>query len=390
MDDYCAFTVYKRDERISMNVVINAFSARQGGGQTYLINLLNYLPADLEVKIFVFTDKSILLPEDPRLQRVETLWPVSNPIARFFWEKFRLPFFLIYIKAEVLFCPGGLISSWVPKQCRTVTMFRNMIPFDMKVRQKIPFGLARLRNFLLHRAMLKSMKNADLTIFISNYAFSVINKLIPIKNKEIITHGINSSFRELNLPYPKEFLEGEYFLYVSKFDYYKHHDAVIKAYSMLHSAIKAQYKLVFIGELDSPEYTRCKKLVNDLKLNARVVFLGTIPYKKLPEFYQNSYLNIFASSCENCPNIMLEALASGRPLLSSDVMPMPEFGAKNVVYFSPYDALSIKVAFESVVNELKGEAYAKKSLAQSSLYDWETSAKKTWYAILSLGDKVDK
>ena len=386
MDDYCSFTIFKIDEEINMNIVINAFSARQGGGQTYLINLLNYLPIDQNLNIFVFTDKSILLPEDPRLQRVETLWPVTNPIARLFWERFVLPFFLIYIRADVLFCPGGLINTWTPKKCRTVTMFRNMIPFDMKVRRRIPFGLARLRNILLRRAMLQSMKAADLTIFISNYAFSVIDGLIPIKKKEIIPHGINNSFRELNLPQPKKFLRGEYFLYVSKFDYYKHHDTVIKSYSMLSNSIKEQYKLVFIGELDSPEYTRCKDLVNKLGLNERIVFLGSIPYKNLPAFYQNAYLNIFASSCENCPNIMLEALASGRPLLSSDVMPMPEFGADNVVYFSPYDEFSMKVAFESVVNNTEKEkAYAKKSLARSGHYCWHESAKNTWNAILNLG-----
>lgn len=385
MDDYCSFTIFKRDERINMNVVINAFSARQGGGQTYLINLLNHLPVDQTLKVFVFTDKSISLPEDPRLKRVETLWPVANPIARLFWEKFILPFFLIYIKADVLFCPGGLINSWTPKRCHTVTMFRNMIPFDARVRRSIPFGLARFRNFLLHHAMLNSMKKADLTIFISNYAFSIIDKLIPIKNKEVIPHGISRAFKENSLTQLKDLKTGEYFLYVSKFDYYKHHDTVIKSYSMLSNAIKEQYKLVFIGELDSPEYTRCKDLVNKLGLNERVVFLGGVTYKDLPAFYQNAYLNIFASSCENCPNIMLEALASGRPLLSSDIMPMPEFGADNVIYFSPYDELSLKIAFDSLVNKAEIEnVYAKKSLIQSSLYDWEKSAKITWNAILKL------
>ena len=40
-----------------MNIIINAFSARLGGGQTYLINLLNNLPVDQDVKIGIFAKK---------------------------------------------------------------------------------------------------------------------------------------------------------------------------------------------------------------------------------------------------------------------------------------------------------------------------------------------
>ena len=41
-------------------------------------------------------------------------------------------------------------------------MFRNMIPFMPNVRQQYPMGLPRLRNWVLEKAMLRSMKQADL------------------------------------------------------------------------------------------------------------------------------------------------------------------------------------------------------------------------------------
>ncbi|MDF9774453.1 glycosyltransferase [Pseudomonas baetica] len=52
-------------------------------------------------------------------------------------------------------------------------------------------------------------------------------------------------------------------------------------------------------------------------------------------------MNIFASSSENYTNILLGALASGRPMIYSDVMPIPEFGEDVVLYFTPFDSMNI-------------------------------------------------
>ena len=140
-----------------MNLVINAFSARLGGGQTYLINLLKYLPADRNLAIFIFAPSSLDLPVDPRISRLTTIWPTNNPLARTAWEKLVLPFILCRLRADVLFCPGGVLSSALPPRCKSVTMFRNMMPFDQSVRNRLPLGKQRIRNWMLERVMLKSM-----------------------------------------------------------------------------------------------------------------------------------------------------------------------------------------------------------------------------------------
>ena len=58
-----------------MKIVINAFSARLGGGQTYLRQLLTRLPDDAGLEITLFAPKSLILPDDPRIVRGETRWP---------------------------------------------------------------------------------------------------------------------------------------------------------------------------------------------------------------------------------------------------------------------------------------------------------------------------
>lgn len=370
-----------------MKILINAFSARQGGGQTYLINLLEHLPERGDFEIWVYAPASLNLPQDNRIKRCSTRWPTTNPIARAFWEKIILPRILYQESVDVLFCPGGTINTKPPRGCKTVTMFRNMIPFDMEIRKRIPLGLQRIRNWLLERIMLKSMASADLTIFISEFARQVIERRISVKQGVTIPHGINPAFRThgKQLARPAVARTGEYILYVSKFDVYKHHYEVVQAYAILPEELRRQYKLLLVGECDNAEGERVVSLVDQVGLRDQVCILGPIAYRELPALYHHASLVLFASDCENCPNILLEALGAGRPVLSSNVMPMPEFGGAGARYFSPTDPedISQKIMQVLLAPEILTEM-AMAAAVRSDEFDWAVSARKTWARLFDL------
>lgn len=372
---------------MSLKVVINAFSARLGGGQTYLRNLLVYMPERDDLEVLVYAPAGLELPNHPRLRRMATRWPTTNPLLRTLWERLVLPRMLRRAQADMLFCPGGVVATTPPTGCRVVTMFRNMIPFDPNTCKNIPWGLQQLRNVILKRVMLKSMANADLTIFISDHARGVIEAMTRIKNPVTIPHGISRAFRSFNqaLERPAFLPEGEYLLYVSRFDVYKHHYEVVSAYARLPDALRRRFALVLAGEADLPEAVRVRQLIERLDLGERVRLLGSIPYSELPAVYHHAHLVLFASSCENCPNILLEALGSGRPVLSSNVMPMPEFGGDAVAYFSPFDPEDILKTMQKVLNDNDYSQYlAAAAGRRSARYDWESTAKATWAHIFHL------
>jgi len=371
-----------------MKIVINAFSARVGGGKTYLTNLLSELPADPDLEIHLFAQPDLPFPADSRIRRIATAWPVTNPLLRTFWERFALPGYLRRVKADVLFCPGGVVATRAPEGCRTATMFRNMLPFDPAARGRLGWSLQRLRNHILRPVALRSMAHADLTIFISDYARRVVEQLTHIPNPVTIPHGVAPAFRtfDRDVPRPAGAGGGEYLLYVSRFDVYKHHHEVVEAYAALPASVRADIRLLFAGETESREYERVHSLVESLGLQRQVIFLGPIPYGELPGFYRHAKAVLFASSCENCPNILLEALGAGRPLLSSDVMPMPEFGGPGIAYFSPFASSSIRDTLERVLTEPDFAAAAAKAAAERSLaYDWHDTASATWAHLRALG-----
>lgn len=238
--------------------------------------------------------------------------------------------------------------------------------------------------------MLKSMSEADLTIFISNYVRSVIVSLARVKNAVTIPHGISSMFMAHNSgTVPPDFLPAsEYILYVLRFEVCKHHYEVISAYATLPQALREKFPLMLVSETNLPEAERIKSLISTLGVEGQVLLFGSIPYQGLPPLYHHAYLNIFASPCESCPCFPLEALASGRPILSFGIMPMPEFGGDAALYYSPFDSRSMGDVMAEVLStpellkKLPGAA-----VLQSDKFDWERASKKTWSELLALAKR---
>jgi glycosyltransferase involved in cell wall biosynthesis len=337
--------------------------------------------------VYLFGPKSLDLPEYPRVKRQELRWPTDNPVLRTIWEKFVLPGVLNKLDAQILFCPGGIIAGSVPHGCKSATMFRNMLPFDPKSISKLPFGLQRLRNFLLKRAILRSLSHADLAIFISEHARKVIEEHIDVPNSVTIPHGISKMFKthDADMPWPTWLSVQKYILYVSKFDVYKHQMEVAVAYSKLPEFLKYQYQLVFVGEADNHLAKDVREFISNNNLNLNIRLFGSVNYTDLPGIYHHATVNIFASSCENCPNIMLEAIGAGRPVLSSSVAPMPEFGLDAVAYFSPSDPDELK---EVLQRALEDKSYrnrlAASAIKRSEAFDWKATTDETWNQLLRL------
>ena len=377
--------------RLLKTVLIEALSAVIGGGQTYLINLLENIPKEWKDshRIVAILPRSIKESLGPS-RDLEIITPQFNTLSlpkRGLWLRFYLPKLLDKLKCDVLFCPGGFLPVKVSIATKTAITFQNMLPFDDAERRRFPHGYIRSRLRLLKYIQGASIKNSDMVIFISEYAKSEIDKAIPQRRGKsvVIPHGLSEDFRRKSPTKPESLKEFEYVLYVSILFNYKAQLEVVQAWSKVRQVRNTKEKLVLVGPEYLPYGIKVRKLIDSLGLQDEVIITGPVPYLELPSYYQNAKVNLFASSCENCPNILLEALAAGRPVLCSNYPPMPEFGGAAVEYFDPYKPDELANLLLKYLDD--GELCAsmgKKAFEHSFKYDWKESAAKTWNALAEL------
>lgn len=75
---------------------------------------------------------------------------------------------------------------------------------------------------------------------------------------------------------------------------------------------------------DGPDLARLQTLVQRLRLDHRVRFLGPVPHRDLPVIYNAADVSVLASAREGWANVLLESMACGTPVVASDVWGMPE------------------------------------------------------------------
>jgi len=372
-------------------IAINTLSARQGGGQVYISHILRYAKEFPAIKVYVFTPPQFCsFYAYPGVEVVPCDTPSKSILHRMLWEKLTFPGILKRLRIDLLFCPGGIINTVPPVDCSIAVTFQNMLIFDYENRQKYRPGYVRLKLALLERISKKSFEEADLLIFISEFAKEIVCKNIPNRGGDsvVISHGLDDRFRTLyrkDIPRLNLLPNEDYLLYVSLITVYKAHIEVVRAYHSLCHKRPTKEKLLLVGPEYRPYGKLVRKEIKRLGLQDKVIITGEIPYSDMPSVYHYAKAHIFASSCENCPNIVLESLGSGRPLFLSNRPPMAEFADSSAIYFNPYDSEELaRLMFEVIddttrLNELGNAAYA-----NSLKYSWEATAQKIFQTFLDL------
>jgi glycosyltransferase involved in cell wall biosynthesis len=336
-----------KKNKSNQKILINALSAQLGGGQTHILNIFKNdknIWSNKEI-LFLTSDSNFHVFEKAfGKDKVFNVGKVGNNfLSRGIWENLNLSKFAKQHKVDIVFLAGGLAPFWMSKHCKWVAISHNLLPFSWKsIFQAHGLGL-KIKLFIIRYAQLWTFQNVDGVIFTSVHAQKVISKFFRTKVKDIvIPSGIHPMFFEKK---ESGSINGPYILYVSTFFEYKHQKEVLLAFRKYKDEHPGTLKLVLIGNNSGSYGDECKKLVQVLKLQEYVVFKGNIPYNDLPSIMQHSVFNLFASDCENCPNILLEYLASASPILCSNFEPMPEFGKNFVTYYDPrnVDELALKM-----------------------------------------------
>ena len=112
-------------------------------------------------------------------------------------------------------------------------------------------------------------------------------------------------------------MDGPIVLTVGNLRELKGHDILIRAVAAL-----PDVSLIIIGT--GEEETNLKRLIEDLGIADRVRLLGAVDNRDLPGYYNAADVFALASSSEGCPNVVLEAIACGTPVVATAVGAVPD------------------------------------------------------------------
>ncbi len=135
-------------------------------------------------------------------------------------------------------------------------------------------------------------------------------------------------------------------------------------------------KLVIVGQkgwMSDEIY----KLPKKLGIEDRVKFLGYVPEKDLPALYSGAIALTFPSLFEGFGLPILEAQASGCPVLTSSVSSMPEVAGKGAIFVNPYSVDDIVKGIAEIVDEDTKRGVIKAGFENIKRFSWEKCARET-------------
>ena len=366
-------------------VGIDASRAKSGGAKAHLIGILTGLnPRDINIKeIHVWSYATLLdnLPDEPWL--IKHFLPEQSSIFKqLLWQFFSLPRLLRQFSCNiVLNLDAGTVNPFQP----SVTMSRDMLSYEPGEIDRYRYGRSWVRLLFLKYIQAWSLRRATSAVFLTKYASDVIQKYTgPLNNYCYIPHGVGSKFLKKNpkLDWPKTKTIPIECIYVSNLAPYKHQWIVIQALQKLRSQ-GYNLSLKLVGDNDNKYMDRVTSILTGTD-RAWVEMLGHTDPSVLPTLLSKSHLFIFASSCENMPNSLVEAMAVGLPIACSNRGPMPEILSDGGIYFNPENYQSIASAVECIIcdQHLRNKISTKaKSLAKR--YSWERCRDETFVNLIT-------
>ena len=381
---------------------IDAVNIRGGGGLTHLSQLLyacniEESPVD-RVRVWASKTTNDQLPDLPWIEKKTLPWMEAGLISRTLGQHFKLPLLIKSYGSNALFSPGGTLPfiSCVPM----VTMSQNMLPFEPKEALRFGyFDLMRSKLLLLRYLQGSSFKRASGVIFLTRYAKNEVSRLLGGLGGGLaeVPHGIESRF--LRPPLKQRMLsaynEDSPFsiLYVSILMPYKHQVEIAHAVAKLRQK-GLPIEIKFIGSSWGRYGRLFIRLIQKLDPKAQFIkWYGNESFEGIHEHYHHADMFVFGSSCENLPNILIEAMAAGLPIACSNRGPMPEILKDAGIYFDPDNVDSIANCIERLAEDVElREKLAVKAFNLGGQYSWRRCANDTFNFIarIALENKANK
>jgi glycosyltransferase involved in cell wall biosynthesis len=287
---------------------------------------------------------------------------------RLLWTQFQLPQIYKKLDAHLIFSP--LPEAPLYANCRFVVMVHDLIPLRFP---KLLSPLTHYFRYYIPQVLSQSQHiicNSHATAQdICDFYQIQANKITPIP----LAHNAHH-FRPLTEDTEKISLSSSsqcsYFLYLGRQDPYKNLQRLITAFAALPN--NQDYQLWFAGPTDKRYTPVLQAQVQELDISNRVQFLNYIPYSELPTIIRGAIALVFPSLWEGFGFPVLEAMACGTPVITSNLSSLPEVTGDAAILINPYSIQEITEAMQTIAtNSALRQHLSAKSIIRANQFSWE-------------------
>jgi glycosyltransferase involved in cell wall biosynthesis len=177
-------------------------------------------------------------------------------------------------------------------------------------------------------------------------------------------------------------------LFVSSLWPYKNCEGLLRAWALAGAQV-ADRQLVFVGGGTEQYVAQLKSLAADLGIGSDVLFVGKVPNPEIAIFYQAADVLVYPSFNETFGLPILEAMACGCPVVTSDVSAMPEIAGGAALLCDPHDPASIAKAIGEAIAPER-DRLRDAGLRRAGEFTWGTTAAQTLDVYREVADRRNR
>lgn len=368
-----------------MRIGINTLAINRsdfGGAERYLYFLLCHIAKiDQKNEYFIFVspqNKDRFTINQKNFKTIICPINLNSRIKRILYEQLLLPKFIKKYKIDVFNGPHNVLPLQIA--CKCVLTIQYMFSFMMP-KDHPPF----FRRWYLNALTKISARKADKVISVSHDNTLQIIRYLGIKESKVasIHHGLEDSFYpEKNLSVieackNKYGINNDYVLCVANNVLNKNLEGVIKSFRHLKQQYNVPHLLVIAGSVG---FSKARQLWLKQIKNAYpdIIHTGYVDATELRNLYSGASVFVFPSFYESFGIPLLEAMACGTPIVTSDTFSMPEVVGDAGLKVNPYNIEEIADAIYSLLhNPSLRKDLINRGFERVKKFSWETAAKET-------------
>jgi|WetSurMetagenome_2_1015567.scaffolds.fasta_scaffold04952_4 glycosyltransferase involved in cell wall biosynthesis len=329
---------------------------------------------NLEDTIFVFVKSDI----DKCLKDSENVHIIELKCQNYLlWEQYVLPREAKKYNLDILHCT----SDTAPIFCNIPIVLTLHDIIFLESRAKSNKSLYQNLGWMYRRFVVpKVLKKCKRIITVSNFEYKNIKSKLALKDKLImIYNGYNEWFMPLedkDNVYKKYTSEKGYFLFLGNTDPKKNTERTLIAYSKYLKSSSIKRKLL-IADLEPQylDYLLKKNNIEDIRDN--IESTGYIINSDLVYLYNDAFAFLYTSLRESFGIPIIEAMACGTPVITSNTSSMPEIAGKSAILINPENTDDISDSMITLENDKnKYDLLKKTGLERAKLFSWKSNVKR--------------